>query len=76
MDQNQLRGILLPNFTEAEKLEIDSPKIGEMIWQTDGIQGVHVYSQDGWIILYGLHPYQFVTTEYIDANYPGSALEK
>jgi hypothetical protein len=43
------KGLLLPRVTEAQKNAISSPKPGLIIYQTNGNNGIYIYTLDGWI---------------------------
>jgi hypothetical protein len=44
-------GIVVPNFTETDRLAIASPDTGLMVYQTDGTTGYYVYTGSTWVRL-------------------------
>ena len=41
-----------PRMTEAQRLAIASPEIGDEVYQTDGTEGVYVNKSTGWALAY------------------------
>jgi hypothetical protein len=42
------QGFLPPRMTEAQRVAISTPATGLMVYQTDGTEGVYVYTSTGW----------------------------
>ncbi len=47
------KGLLIPRMTEEEKLEIASPALGLLVYQTDASSGFHYYDGTQWIAISG-----------------------
>lgn len=41
-------GFIPPRMTSAQKLAISSPTVGTILYQTDGTEGLYVYTSSGW----------------------------
>lgn len=44
------KGFLLPRMTMAQRFAISSPVAGLMVYQTDGISGLYIYTGSGWSV--------------------------
>lgn len=43
-------GLLIPRMTESQRLGIVGPAIGLLVFQTDSVPGIYVYTASGWTI--------------------------
>jgi hypothetical protein len=42
------KGLLIPRLTDSQKMAIDTPVIGLLIYQTDAAPGFYFYNGTGW----------------------------
>jgi hypothetical protein len=42
------KGFLPPRMTAAQRAAISTPATGLVVYQTDGVEGLYVYTSSGW----------------------------
>lgn len=55
---SKIENLIVPTYTKTQRDQL-ATTIGEMIYQTDDITGIYVYTNTGWVLC---HPAQYVTS--------------
>lgn len=46
------KGVLFPRMLASQRLAINAPAIGLIVYQTDGTEGIYIYKSTGWVFAF------------------------